>query len=161
MIVARFSTPTDLGTAMRTTQLKTGEYARKWYTVDAAGLSVGRLASLLARVLRGKHLPTYTPHTDTGDFVIVLNAEKAVFTGNKETDHVFYDYSGWYGGLKKTPAVELRKKHPDDIIRRVVKGMLPGGTLARNQLKKLKIYVGNEHPHAAQQPVPLDPSLWL
>ena len=128
----------------------------KWYVVDAENQVVGRLASQVAAVLRGKHKPTYTPHVDTGDFVVVVNAEKARFTGGKETAKEYFRYSGYPGGVSTmTPAV-ARQTKPTVVIENAVKGMLPKNRLGRQMLKKLKVYAGPEHPHAAQQPEPLD-----
>ncbi len=125
---------------------------RKWLLVDAENQVVGRLASKVANLLRGKHKPTYTPHNDGGDFVIVINAEKAKFTGNKEEDKLFRHHTGYVGGLKEVTAAELRAEHPERIIEFAVKGMLPKSALGRNMIDKLKVYSGSEHPHVAQQP---------
>jgi large subunit ribosomal protein L13 len=125
---------------------------RKWLIVDAENQVVGRLASKVANLLRGKHKPTYTPHNDGGDFVVVVNAEKARFSGNKEQDKLFRHHTGFIGGLKEITASELREKHPERIIELAVKGMLPKSALGRNMLDKLKVYAGSDHPHAAQKP---------
>jgi large subunit ribosomal protein L13 len=125
---------------------------RKWLLVDAENQVVGRLASKVAGLLRGKHKTTYTPHNDGGDFVIVINADKARFTGNKEEEKLFRHHTGYVGGLKEVTASELRSKHPERIIELAVKGMLPKSALGRNMLDKLKVYSGSEHPHIAQQP---------
>jgi large subunit ribosomal protein L13 len=125
---------------------------RKWLLVDAENQVVGRVASKVAGLLRGKHKPTYTPHNDGGDFVIIINAEKARFTGNKESDKLFIHHTGFIGGLKEQTAAELRDKHPERILEIAVKGMLPKSALGRNMMDKLKVYAGSEHPHAAQQP---------
>jgi large subunit ribosomal protein L13 len=125
---------------------------RKWLLVDAENQVVGRVASKVAGLLRGKHKPSYTPHNDGGDFVIIINAEKARFTGNKESDKLFIHHTGFIGGLKEQTAAELREKHPERILEIAVKGMLPKSALGRNMLDKLKVYAGSEHPHAAQQP---------
>lgn len=125
---------------------------RKWLVIDAENQIVGRVASTVANLLRGKHKPTYTPHNDGGDFVIVINADKARFTGNKEADKLFRHHTGFIGGLKEVNAAELRAKHPERIIETAVKGMLPKSALGRNMLDKLKVYAGSEHPHAAQKP---------
>lgn len=127
-----------------------------WYVVDATDQVVGRLASRIARVLRGKHKPTYTPHMDTGDFVIVVNADKARFTGRKEQDKQYMQYSGYPGGDKYESPEEVREQNPEKIIERAVKGMLPQGPLGRDMFKKLKVYADPDHPHEAQQPAPLD-----
>jgi large subunit ribosomal protein L13 len=127
-----------------------------WYVVDAANRVVGRLASEIARVLRGKHKPTFTPHMDTGDYVIVVNAEEARFTGKKETDKEYLQYSGYPGGDRTESPEEVRDQQPTQLIERAVEGMLPDGPLGRRVFKKLKVYAGPDHPHDAQQPAPLD-----
>ena len=134
---------------------KEGEIERSWYVVDAAGKTLGRLCTELARILTGKHKPQYAPHMDTGDFVVVINAEKAVLTGHKETDKVYYRHSTHPGGLKEATAAEVRQKKPTMLIEKAVWGMLPKNKLGRRQLRKLKVYAGPEHPHAAQQPAPM------
>ncbi|NCN26907.1 50S ribosomal protein L13 [bacterium] len=126
---------------------------RKWLIVDANGQTVGRLASEIAILLRGKHKACFTPNNDAGDFVVVLNAEKVKFTSNKEDKKKYYDHSGWVGGMKIRPAGRVRKEHPQRIIERAVHGMIARNSLGRAQMKKLKIYAGSEHPHAAQNPV--------
>lgn len=128
---------------------------RDWYVVDASDRVVGRIASEIARVLRGKHKPTYTPHMDTGDYVIVVNADEVRFTGRKEQDKNYHRYSGYPGGDKGESPEELRSDRPEKIIRRAVKGMLPSGPLGREMFKKLKVYAAPDHPHEAQQPAPL------
>jgi len=127
-----------------------------WYVADATNRVVGRLASEIARVLRGKHKPTYTPHMDTGDYVVVVNAEEAQFTGKKERDKEYLRYSGYPGGDKSESPEEVRSNRPTKIIERAVEGMLPEGPLGRKMFKKLKVYAGPDHPHDAQQPEPLD-----
>ena len=134
---------------------KAGEIEREWFVVDATGMPLGRLSTEVARVLTGKHKPQYAPHVDTGDFVIVVNAERAVLTGNKETDKTYYRHSTHPGGLKQATAAEIRKKRPALLVEKAVWGMLPKNKLGRRQLRKLKVYAGPEHPHAAQQPAPL------
>lgn len=134
---------------------KAGEIERGWFVVDAAGLALGRLCTEVARVLTGKHKPQYAPHIDTGDFVIVVNAERTVLSGQKETDKVYYRHSTHPGGLKQATAAEVRKKKPTMLVEKAVWGMLPKNKLGRRQLRKLKVYAGPEHPHAAQQPEPL------
>jgi large subunit ribosomal protein L13 len=124
--------------------------------VDAKGKTLGRLASEVARILRGKHKPQYTPHVDTGDFVIVINAAQVELTGKKWSKKMYYRHSGYPGGLKVTPAAEMRAKHPERLIELAVKGMLPKNTLGRQQFKKLKVYAGSEHPHQAQKPEVLE-----
>ena len=125
---------------------------RKWYVVDAEGQTVGRLAAEVAKVLRGKHKPTFTPHVDTGDFVIVINAEKAVFTGKKLTDKIYFRHSGYNGGTTFTPAGQRMDKFPTRVIEHAVRGMLPKNRLGEQMYRKLNVYAGSEHPHAAQQP---------
>ena len=125
---------------------------RKWYVVDATGHTLGRLSSEVAKVLRGKNKPTYTPSMDTGDYVIVVNAEKITVTGKKLDDKVYYNHSGWVGGLKETTLREMLAKHPERVIEHAVKGMLPKGPLGREMYTKLHVYVGPDHKHAAQKP---------
>ncbi len=128
----------------------------KWWIVDAQGAVVGRLATQIAARIRGKHNPLYTPHADTGDSIIVINAEKIVFTGRKLDQKCYYRHSGYIGGLKTVTAKELLEKRPEDIIRIAVKGMLPKNKLGDRLIKKLKVYAGDTHPHAAQQPEVLE-----
>jgi large subunit ribosomal protein L13 len=132
------------------------EVERRWYVVDAEGQTLGRLATEIARVLRGKNKPQYTPHVDTGDFVVVVNAEKVVVTGKKAEQKVYRWHSGYPGGLKETSYEQMMERRPTEILRRAVKGMMPKNRLARQQLRKLKIYAGPEHPHAAQNPQRLE-----
>ena len=136
---------------MKTFVAKEQEVKRKWYVVDAGGKVVGRLATEIAVRLRGKHKPIFTPHADTGDFIVVINAEKVVFTGRKWNNKVYYRHTGYIGGLKQITAEKLREKKAEDILRFAVRGMLPKNSLGRRQLKKLKIYTGSDHPHGAQQ----------
>jgi large subunit ribosomal protein L13 len=131
---------------------KPGEVERKWYVVDAKGKTLGRLASEVAALLRGKHKPQYTPHVDTGDFVIVINAKEVQLTGKKLANKIYYRHSGWPGGLKKTTAADMRNTRPERMIELAVKGMLPKTSLGRRQLRKLKVYAGPEHPHQALKP---------
>jgi large subunit ribosomal protein L13 len=140
--------------AHRATQsARPAEVARRWYVVDATDQVLGRLASRLATVLRGKHKPSFTPHVDTGDFVIVVNAEKVKLTGNKRDQKIYYRHSGWMGGLRSATAAEvLEGIHPDRVLRDAVRGMLPKNALGRKMLAKLKVYAGPDHPHAAQKP---------
>ena len=140
----------------RTYSPKEGEIDRRWFIVDADGHTVGRLSTVIARVLSGKTKPTFAPHLDTGDFVVVVNAEKVQFTGRKEDQKIYYRHSGRPGSLQERTAAELRVKHPTDILKKSIKGMLPKGPLGRKQLSKLKLYAGGEHPHAAQQPEVVD-----
>lgn len=132
------------------------EVERKWYVVDAEGQTLGRLATQIARVLRGKNKPQYTPHVDTGDFVVVVNAEKVVVTGKKAEQKVYRRHSGYPGGMKETSYARMMERKPTEILRKAVRGMMPRGRLARQQLRKLKIYAGPEHPHAAQSPQRLE-----
>ncbi|NCU18122.1 50S ribosomal protein L13 [Pallidibacillus pasinlerensis] len=142
---------------MRTTYMaKPNEIERKWYVVDAAGQTLGRLASEVASILRGKHKPTYTPHVDTGDHVIILNASQIKLTGKKLSDKIYYRHSHYPGGLKETTAGEMLEKHPERLIELAVKGMLPKNSLGRKMGKKLHVYAGSEHPHQAQQPETLE-----
>ncbi|WP_025324537.1 50S ribosomal protein L13 [Deferrisoma camini] len=129
---------------------------REWFVVDAEGQTLGRLASRIATILRGKHKPTYTPHVDTGDFVVVVNAEKVHLTGNKLDQKMYWRHSGYPGGIKGRTARQMLERKPEDVLRLAVKGMLPKNILGRNMLRKLKIYAGPEHPHQAQQPRPLE-----
>lgn len=140
----------------KTVSAKKEEVARKWYIVDAENEVVGRLSTKIASVLRGKHKPEFTPHVDTGDYVIVINAEKVRFTGNKLDQKVYQRYSGYPGGQKERTAQEMLEKKPQDVIEIAVKGMLPKNKLGRAMFKKLFVYAGSEHPHAAQQPEPLN-----
>jgi large subunit ribosomal protein L13 len=128
---------------------------RKWHVIDAEGVVLGRLAAQVADILRGKNKPVFTPHLDAGDFVVVVNAEKVVVTGKKELNKRYMSYSGWKGGEKYTSVAELRARHPEMLIHRAVRGMVPKNRLGRVLLTKLKVYKGKEHPHAAQQPEPL------
>lgn len=141
---------------MKTYIPKEKEIERKWYVIDASGKTLGRLSTLIATRLRGKHKPYFTPHLDTGDFIVVINAEKVAVTGNKTGQKVYSRYTGYPGGLRQTDFETLRRTHPDRIIRRAVWGMLPHNRLGRKLIKKLKIYAGEAHPHQAQQPQPLD-----
>ena len=125
---------------------------RKWYVVDATGMTLGRLASEIAKILRGKHKPIFTPHMDTGDYVIVVNAEKVKVTGKKLDQKIYYRHSGYVGGLKETTLKDMLKRHPDRVLRYAVKGMLPKGPLGRKMFKKLFVYIGPDHKHAAQKP---------
>jgi len=137
---------------MKTQVAKTNEVSRDWYLVDVNEKVLGRVATQIANVLRGKNKPVFTPSVDTGDFVIVVNAEKIVLTGNKLADKMYYNHSGYPGGLKSTNAAKLLEKKASELLRQAVKGMLPKNKLASQMLKKLKIYAGSTHPHASQQP---------
>jgi large subunit ribosomal protein L13 len=140
---------------MTTRSAKPGTVERSWYIVDATDQTLGRLASVIAEVLRGKRSPMFTPHVDTGDFVIVVNAERIHVTGNKRADKIYWRHSGYPGGIKKRTLGEQLARRPEEVIRRAVRGMLPKNRLGRAQLRKLKVYAGPEHPHEAQQPAPL------
>lgn len=131
---------------------KPAEVERKWYVIDAEDKTLGKIASEVASILRGKKKPIYTPHVDTGDYVIVINAEKVRVTGKKEEQKIYKSHSGYPGGLKETTLRELRANKPEEIIRHAVKGMMPKGKLGRQMFKKLKVYAGPEHPHTAQNP---------
>jgi large subunit ribosomal protein L13 len=137
---------------MKTYVATPADRERNWYVVDASGQTLGRLATQIANALRGKRKPTYTPHVDVGDFVIVVNAERIEVTGNKRNDKRYYRHSGYPGGLKSRTLQEMLDRRPEEVIRRAVKGMLPRNRLARQQLRKLKVYAGPEHPHEAQKP---------
>ena len=132
---------------------KKEDIVRNWYVIDAEGQTLGRLATKVAHVLRGKHKPTYTPHVDCGDFVIVVNASKINLTGNKLNDKIYYNHSGYTGGLRERSARVMKEQYPEEMIERAVKGMLPKGRLGRQMYKKLFVYAGSEHPHMAQKPV--------
>jgi large subunit ribosomal protein L13 len=140
---------------MKTWNAKPGEVERRWYVVDAEGQTLGRLATRIADTLRGKDKPQYTPHVDTGDFVVVVNAEKIAVTGKKLDQKLYHRHSGYPGGLRTRTLREQLDRRPTEVIRKAVKGMLPRNRLARQQINKLKIYVGPEHPHEAQAPKPL------
>mgnify|MGYP001189029294 CR=1 FL=1 len=137
---------------MKTYMAKKETPNSEWYMVDASGQVLGRLAAEVAHRLRGKHKATYTPHVDTGDFIIIVNAEKIMLTGKKLTDKVYYHYSGYPGGLRETSAGKMLAEKPENLIRTAVQGMLPKTNLGRKMLKKLKVYSGNAHPHEAQCP---------
>lgn len=137
---------------MTTYNAKKEEIQRDWFLVDAEGQVLGRLATQIAARLRGKHKPVYTPHVDTGDFIIVVNAGKVVLTGNKLKDKIYYHHTGYPGGIKSVSAGKLLQERPEEVLRKAVRGMLPKNTLGRAMLKKLKIYAGGEHEHAAQCP---------
>jgi len=141
---------------MKTYQAKKEEVEHQWYLVDAEGKVLGRLASELAKILRGKNKPIYTPHVDTGDFVIVVNAGKVALTGKKMKDKIYYHHTGYPGGIREMSAEKLLAKKPTEMIRIAVKGMLPKNSLGRQMIQKLKIYAGAKHPHEAQKPVPLE-----
>ena len=140
----------------KTWNSKPVEIARQWYVVDAEGQTLGRLSTRITDVLRGKDKPTYTPHVDTGDFVVVVNAEKVLVTGNKLDQKRYYRHSGYPGGLRSRTLREQLERRPTEVIRKAVKGMLPKNRLARKQLNKLKIFAGPDHPHEAQAPQPLE-----
>ncbi len=141
---------------MKTFSAKPAEVKRDWYVIDAEGQTLGRLATEIARRLRGKHKPEYTPHVDTGDYIIVVNAEKIGVTGNKENDKIYHHHTGYVGSLKSVTLGKLRKTFPDRIINKAVEGMLPRNPLGRAMFKKLKVYAGPSHDHQAQQPKVLE-----
>jgi large subunit ribosomal protein L13 len=141
---------------MKTNVANTNDRNRDWVLIDATGLTLGRLATQIADLLRGKGKPEFTPHVDTGDFVVVINAEKIAVTGNKRAEKNYYRHSGYPGGLKSRTLEEMLERRPEEVIRIAVKGMLPKNRLARKQLTKLKVYAGTDHPHAAQQPKALE-----
>ena len=143
---------------MKTHLPKVDMEKRKWHVIDANGAVLGRLAVQVANVLRGKDKPVYTPHLDAGDFVVVINAEKVVVSGKKETDKKFMTYSGWKGGEKFTSVEQIRARHPEQLITHAVRGMVPKNRLGRVLMTKLKVFKGDKHPHAAQQPQPLAPA---
>ena len=135
---------------------KKEEVVRNWYVIDADGINLGRLATKVATVLRGKHKPTYTPNIDCGDYVIVVNASKINLTGNKLNDKMYYDHSGYTGGLRERTAKEMKENYPVEMIERAVKGMLPHNRLGRQMFKKLFVYEGSDHPHMAQKPTTME-----
>jgi large subunit ribosomal protein L13 len=141
---------------MKTFSAKSHEVERGWYIVDATGKVLGRVASEIARRLRGKHKPEFTPHVDTGDYIVVVNAEKLRVTGNKTKDKLYHRHSTYPGGLYTTSFEKLQQKHPERVLRLAVKGMLPKGPLGYAMIKKMKVYAGAEHPHSAQQPKALE-----
>ena len=141
---------------MKTFSAKPAEVKRDWFVIDAEGKTLGRLATEIARRLRGKHKPEYTPHVDTGDYIIVVNAEKVGVTGNKENDKMYYRHTGYVGNMKSTSLGKLRQTFPDRIITTAVQGMLPKNPLGREMYRKLKVYAGDQHPHTAQQPIALE-----
>ena len=141
---------------MKTYSAKAESVERDWYIVDAADKTLGRLATEVASRLRGKHKPEYTPHVDTGDYIVIINAEKVTVTGNKATKKIYYSHTGYPGGIKDITFEKLMEKAPERALQSAVKGMLPKGPLGREMFRKLKIYVGSEHPHSAQQPQTLE-----
>ena len=141
---------------MKTVSMRSQDLERTWWVIDAENQTLGRMATEIAHRLRGKHKPLYTPHVDTGDYIIVINAEKVRVTGNKENDKIYWRHSGYPGGIKGTNVSDMRARHPERIIERAVKGMLPRNSLGRAMYRKLKVYAGTDHPHAAQQPKMLE-----
>lgn len=141
---------------MKTFSAKTHEVKRDWYIVDASNKTLGRLAAQIALRLRGKHKAEYTPHVDTGDYIVVTNVEGIKVTGRKFKDKIYYSHTGFPGGIKQITFEKLQAKHPERVLERAVKGMLPKNSLGRDMFRKLKVYVGSEHPHAAQQPKQLE-----
>jgi len=145
-----------LSTGQFTKLLRKEDVNTEWWIVDASGQTVGRVATKIATLIRGKHKPSFTPHVDDGDCVVVINAEKVVFTGKREDKKTYFKHTGYHGSETFTPVKELREKHPERILERAVKGMLPKTKLGRKMSKKLKVYVGSEHPHEAQMPKKLE-----
>ncbi len=141
---------------MKTFSAKPADVRRDWYLVDATGKTLGRLSTEIARRLRGKHKPEYTPHVDTGDYIVVVNAEKVRVTGNKLKDKMYHHHTGYIGNLKSIPLEKVLEETPERVIERAVKGMLPRGPLGRQMYSKLRVFAGPEHTHAAQQPIPLE-----
>jgi large subunit ribosomal protein L13 len=141
---------------MKTFSAKAHEVTHDWFIVDATGKVLGRVAAEIARRLRGKHKPIFTPHVDTGDYIVVVNAEKLRVTGNKATDKEYHRHTGYPGGIRTTTFEKMQAQHPERVLEKAVKGMLPKGPLGYAMLKKMKVYAGGEHPHTAQQPKPLD-----
>lgn len=141
---------------MSTYSPKPGDITHAWHVIDATDVVLGRLAAQAATLLRGKHKPMYAPHMDTGDFVVIVNAEKVAVTGNKRTDKFVYNHSGYPGGLRQRSVGEMLEKQPDRLVEKAIKGMLPKNRLGRAMGKKLKVYAGPEHPHAAQKPTPYE-----
>jgi len=141
---------------MKTFSAKPAEVRRDWYVVDATGKTLGRLSTEIAHRLRGKHKPEYTPHVDTGDYIVVINAEKVRVTGNKLQDKMYHHNTGYIGNLKSVPLNKMLDEHPERVIEKAVKGMLPRGPLGRQIYSKLRVFAGPEHTHAAQQPIPLE-----
>ena len=141
---------------MKTFSAKPAEVRRDWYVVDATNKTLGRLSTEIAHRLRGKHKPEYTPHIDTGDYIVVVNAEKVRVTGNKLADKMYHHHTGYIGNLKSIPLQKMLDEHPERVIEKAVKGMLPRGPLGRQMYSKLRVFAGPEHTHAAQQPIPLE-----
>jgi len=141
---------------MKTQSIRPQDVRRNWFVVDAEGKTLGRIATQIALRLRGKHKPEYTPHVDAGDYIVVVNAEKIQVSGNKSTDKLYYRHTGYPGGIRQTSFQRLQETHPERIVEKAVKGMLPRNPLGRAMFKKLKVYAGSEHPHSAQQPAPLE-----
>jgi large subunit ribosomal protein L13 len=141
---------------MKTFSAKSADVKRDWYIVDATGKVLGRVAAEVARRLRGKHKPEFTPHVDTGDYIVVVNADKLRVTGNKTKDKLYHRHTGYPGGIYSTSFEKLQQKHPERVLQLAVKGMLPKGPLGYAMIKKMKVYAGGEHPHTAQQPKPLE-----
>jgi large subunit ribosomal protein L13 len=141
---------------MKTVSIRKEDVEHSWWVVDASGKTLGRIATEIARRLRGKHKPEYTPHVDTGDFVVVINAEKIVVTGDKENKKIYWRHTGYPGGIKGTNVAKMRETHPERIIEKAVKGMLPRNPLGRAMYRKLKVYAGSTHPHSGQSPEELE-----
>ena len=147
---------TETRIIMKTFSAKADEINRSWFVIDAEGKTLGRMATEIAHRLRGKHKPEFTPHVDTGDYIVVVNAEKVAVTGNKLNDKIYHKHTGYIGNLKSTPLKDMLAKHPERVIEIAVKGMLPKNSLGRQMYRKLKVYAGSEHPHAAQEPKVLE-----
>ena len=141
---------------MKTVSIRKEDVEHSWWVIDASGKTLGRIATEIARRLRGKHKPEYTPHVDTGDYVVVINAEKIVVTGDKENKKVYWRHTGYPGGIKGTNVAKMRETHPERIIEKAVKGMLPRNPLGRAMYRKLKVYAGSAHPHSGQSPEELE-----
>ena len=141
---------------MKTVSAKKESISQEWFVVDASNKTLGRLSTAIANRLRGKHKPEYTPHVDTGDYIVVVNAEKVRVTGNKKTDKIYHHHTGYPGGIKSITFDKLIDKAPEQVIEKAVKGMMPKNKLSRSMLSKLKIYAGSAHPHSAQRPMPLE-----
>ncbi len=154
--IAPLFLPVVTKTQMKTFSITAEDAKHDWFLVDAKGKTLGRLATEIARRLRGKHKPEYTPHVDTGDYIVVINAKDIQVTGNKTTDKIYYRHTGYPGGIKSTSFEKLRDAKPELIIEKAVKGMLPKGPLGRDMFRKLRVYPGTEHAHSAQQPTPLE-----
>ncbi|MGD2146455.1 MAG: 50S ribosomal protein L13 [Anaerolineae bacterium] len=155
-VICQYGLSGSCGTVKRTYVTKPEDVQRDWYVVDASGRTLGRLATQIARIVRGKHKPIYSPSVDVGDYVIVINADKIHVTGQKLDQKIYYRHSGYPGGLTEVPLRRMLETHPTRVVEHAVRGMLPKNRLGRKMIKKLKVYAGSEHPHEAQQPEPLE-----